>query len=434
MDNYLSSRWPKGPGIQPPPVPERIPAAPPKEKTKWSLRRWAVSILCVVLCLALLGGISFWAVSGLAELLAGVELPERPDDPSPWHSRNVAFGNSDWSTDDLPWGEPNPAVQLSLSPAADVALSGREIHESALPSIVYIEAEEKGAFGLATHAGTGVIVTRAGYVLTNYHIIDETNRVRVILLTDPNRAYHEAQVIGFDQEFDIAVLKFDADGLDLTPAQLGDSVQLAVGDPVYALGNPMGNLLGTMTEGIVSALNRESEVESSGMGMIQTSAALNPGNSGGALLNEQGQVVGITSAKISGLERENGDAVENSVIIENLGLALPMSDILPFVNRILATGKSWRPSIGITCSEAEMNGRTGIRVATVEENVPAWRAGLQEDDLIVSANGAAGATLAELRREIYRTGADEELHCIVVRDGVELPISFGLIDKLEETE
>ena len=239
MDNYLSSRWPKGPGIQPPPVPERIPAAPPKEKTKWSLRRWAVSILCVVLCLALLGGISFWAVSGLAELLAGLELPERPDDPSPWHSRNVAFGNSDWSTDDLPWGEPNPAVQLSLSPAADVALSGREIHESALPSIVYIEAEEKGAFGLATHAGTGVIVTRAGYVLTNYHIIDETNRVRVILLTDPNRAYHEAQVIGFDQEFDIAVLKFDADGLDLTPAQLGDSVQLAVGDPVSALGIPI---------------------------------------------------------------------------------------------------------------------------------------------------------------------------------------------------
>ncbi len=432
MDNYLSSRWPKGPGVQPPPVPVCVPEDPPKEKPRWSVRRWAVSILCVVLCLALLGSISFWAVSGLAELLAGMELPDSFDDPAPWHSRDVSFGNPDWSADDLPWGEPDPSVQLSVSPAQDAALSGREIHQAALPSIVYIEAQEKGGFGMVTHAGTGVIVTRSGYVLTNYHIIDETDRVRVILLTDPNRTYHDAQVIGFDEEFDIAVLKFEGQGLTLTPAQLGDSVQLAVGDPVYALGNPLGNLLGTMTEGIVSALDRESEIENSGMGMIQTSAALNPGNSGGALLNEQGQVVGITSAKISGLERENGEPVENSVIIENLGLALPMTDILPFVNHILATGRSWRPSIGIKCSEAEVNGRKGIQVATVEEDVPAREAGLREDDLIVSANGRAVTTLAQLRREIYRTGADQELHCIVVRDGAELAISFGLIDKMEQ--
>lgn len=432
MDNYLSSRWPKGPGVQPPPVPSLTPQAPVRKKPKWSARRWAVSILCVVLCLALLGGVSFWAVSGLAELLAGMELPDRFEDPGPWHSRDVSYRGPDWSADDLPWGEPDPSVQLSVSPGADAALSGREVYQAALPSIVYIEAQEKGSFGLVTHAGAGVIVTRSGYVLTNYHIIDETDQVRVILLTDPNRAYHDAQVIGFDKQFDIAVLKFE--GQDLTPAQLGDSVQLAVGDPVYALGNPMGNLVGSMTEGIVSAVDRESEVDNSGMGMIQTSAALNPGNSGGALLNQQGQVVGITSAKISGLERESGESVENAVVIENLGLALPMTDILPFVNHILATGKSWRPSIGITCSEAEVDGRTGIRVATVDEDVPAQEAGLREGDLIVSANGAAVATLAQLRREIYRTGADQELHCIVVRDGAEVAVSFRLIDRMKETE
>ncbi len=432
MDNYLSSRWPKGPGAQPPPVPApgAAPAAP-KKKTR-PLRRWLVPVVCVVLCLALLGGISFWAVNGLAGLLAGAEFPDSDDGPYPRHSWNLPSA-SDWSTEELPWGKPDPSVRLDVERAAGEPLTGRDIHRTVLPSIVYIEAEQRERFTLSSHAGTGVLVTESGYVLTNYHVIEETNTVRVMLLAD-ERTYYDAKVIGFDKEFDIAVLKFDGEGLDLTPARLGDSDALAVGDRVYAEGNPMGYLLGTMTEGIVSALDRESEVDNSGMGLIQTSAALNPGNSGGALLNEQGQVVGITSAKITGLERESGESVENSVIIENLGLAIPISDILPFVNRILATGRSWRPSIGITCFEATVDGQAGIQVASVEQDVPAGKAGLAEDDLIVAANGAAVESLTDLRRVLYRTGVDGEVRCTVVREGEELEISFTLIDKLEEPE
>ena len=429
MDNYLSHRWPQGPGVQPPPVPH--PAAlrrPIPVRRSRSPRRWLVPAVCIALCLALLGGISFWAVNGLAALLSSVEFRDPFGDPprTSWQLPD----QSDWSPEDLPWGEPDPSVSLSVEPAAGSALSGRDVHQRVLPSIVYVEATAKGHTG--AFSGTGVVVTGSGYVLTNYHIIEETDYIEVMLLSDRGRTMHPAQVIGFDEDFDIAVLKFDGEGLGLTPARLGDSDLLAVGDPVYAEGNPLGYLTGTMTEGIVSALDRESEVNSDGMGMIQTSAALNPGNSGGALVNGQGQVVGITSAKITGLMRERDESLEDAAVLENIGLALPITDILPFVNRILATGRSWRPSIGITCFEATADGRNGLQVKSVEKGVPAREAGLREGDLIVSANGRPVPTLTDLRRAIYRAGLDGEFHCIVVRDGAEVPVSFALVDKLEE--
>ena len=429
MDNYLSHRWPQGPGVQPPPVPH--PAAlrrPVPVRRSRSPRRWLVPAVCIALCLALLGGISFWAVNGLAALLSSVEFRDPFGDPprTSWQLPD----QSDWSPEDLPWGEPDPSVSLTVEPAAGSALSGRDVHQRVLPSIVYVEATAKGHTG--AFSGTGVVVTGSGYVLTNYHIIEETDYIEVMLLSDRGRTMHPAQVIGFDEGFDIAVLKFDGEGLGLTPARLGDSDLLAVGDPVYAEGNPLGYLTGTMTEGIVSALERESEVNSDGMGMIQTSAALNPGNSGGALVNGQGQVVGITSAKITGLMRERDESLEDAAVLENIGLALPITDILPFVNRILATGRSWRPSIGITCFEATADGRNGLQVKSVEKGVPAREAGLREGDLIVSANGRPVPTLTDLRRAIYRAGLDGEFHCVVVRDGAEVPVSFALVDKLEE--
>lgn len=429
MDNYLSHRWPQGPGVQPPPVPH--PAAlrrPVPVRRSRSPRRWLVPAVCIALCLALLGGISFWAVNGLAALLSSVEFRDPFGDPprTSWQLPD----QSDWSPEDLPWGEPDPSVSLAVEPAAGSALSGRDVHQRVLPSIVYVEATAKGHTG--AFSGTGVVVTGSGYVLTNYHIIEETDYIEVMLLSDRGRTMHPAQVIGFDEDFDIAVLKFDGAGLGLTPARLGDSDLLAVGDPVYAEGNPLGYLTGSMTEGIVSALERESEVNSDGMGMIQTSAALNPGNSGGALVNGQGQVVGITSAKITGLMRERDESLEDAAVLENIGLALPITDILPFVNRILATGRSWRPSIGITCFEATADGRNGLQVESVEKGVPAREAGLREGDLIVSANGRPVPTLTDLRRAIYRAGLDGEFHCIVVRDGAEVPVSFALVDKLEE--
>lgn len=430
MDNYLSTRWPKGPGVQPPPVPA-LGASPVRPKPKRSVRRWLVPAVCILLCLTLLGGISFWAVNGLARLLAESQPTDHFGDNNPRWTWQMPESSDDWSPDALPWGDPNPSVQLSVERPAGAALSGRAIHASVLPSILFVEADQTDT-GRA-FSGTGVLITDSGYVLTNYHIVDETDYIEVMMLTDTARTTYPAKVIGYDEDFDLAVLKFDGEGLDLTPARLGDSDLLAVGDSVYAMGNPLGYLTGTMTEGIVSALDREREVGSDGMGMIQTSAALNPGSSGGALVNQQGQVVGITSAKITGLMRESGDSIEDATVLENISLALPMSDILPFVNRILATGKSWRPSIGIQCVETVADGQRGVQVRSVDSDVPARAAGLRPGDLIIAANGQPVASLTDLRRAIYRSGMDEDFSCVVVRQGREVSVTFALVDKLDES-
>ena len=425
MDNYLDHRWPKGPGIQPPPVPAGV-GAPARTKKRRSARRWVIPLVSIVLCLVLLGSICFWAVNGIAEMIAQID-PDLPDDPRPRISRNVG-GGSDWTPDDLPWDDPDPSVTLSTQPAGPV-LSGREAYQSVLSSLVCVEAVHANRFD-GVSMGTGVVVTDTGYVVTNYHIIDETVSIRVSLLDDSYR-YFEAKVVGFDEEFDLAVLKFDPAEVTLTPARLGDSDQLAVGDRVYAVGNPMGYLLGSMSGGLVSALNRDEDASGSALGLIQTDAVLNPGNSGGALLNESGQVVGITCAKITGIERESGEALEDAVVLEGMGLAIPITDAIPFVNHILATGETWRPAIGIQCAAAEVDGRRGIRVAEVTGDAPK-EAGLREGDLILTANGAPVASLVELRRVLYRTGADETLFCTVLRDGEIVDVSFALMDSLAQ--
>ncbi len=426
MDNYLNYRWPKGPGVQPPPVPGAQPL-PPARRSKGGARRWLAPAAAILLCLALLGGVSFWAVNGIANLIAQAE-PDVPDDaPPPRVSREV-LRDSEWSPDDLPWGKPDPSVTLSAQPAGP-AVTGPEVYNAVLPSLVCVEAAHASQFD-GVSVGTGVVVSAEGYVLTNYHIIDGTVSVRVLPLEGGYR-YVGARVIGCDEEFDLAVLKFDPDGLELTPARLGDSDQLSVGERVYAVGNPMGYLLGSMSTGIVSALGRDEQESGSALGLIQTDTPLNPGSSGGALLNEAGQVVGITSAKITGLSREDGEALEDAAVIENIGLAIPISDAIPFVNHILATGESWRPAMGITCSAAEVDGRRGIQVAKITGDAPK-EAGLRGGDLIVSANGVPVTTLVELRRVLYRTGVGEELSCTVLRDGEELEISFALMDSLKQ--
>lgn len=428
MDNYLNHRWPQGPGVQPPPVPGGLGTAV-RPKKKRSPRRWLVPLVSVILVLSLLGGICFWAVNGIASMVSQLE-PTLPDDPRPWASRHLESG-SGWSPDDLPWGDTDPSVSLSANPAGP-AVTGREAYDAALPTLVSVETTH--ANPLEGSVGTGVVVEQTGYVVTNYHIIEDAVKIEVGLLDGSGRPFI-AKVIGFDEAFDIAVLKFDPDGVDLTPARLGDSDQLAVGDLVYAVGNPMGYLTGSMSMGIVSALDRELDQEESrskgALGLIQIDAPINPGNSGGALLNQSGQVVGITCAKITGVVRERGEAIDDAVVLEGMGLAIPISDAIPFINHILATGESWRPAMGIQCAAAQIDGRKGIRVAEITADAPK-EAGLRAGDLILTANGVPVTTLAQLRRVLYRTGAEEELTCTVLRAGEELTITFPLMDSLKQ--
>lgn len=400
MDNYLLSRWP----CEQEGLPTPLPPVPGRPRRIWRRLLTALGALIGVLLLGAIGYLGGWWLGHLTN-------PHPPADSAssdPSHSLR-----SDWTPEDLPWGRPDSGVQLSLAGTAGRALSASEIYDRVLPSVVYIESRRAHSYS----GGTGIIVDTAGYVLTNYHIIDESTSIRVMLLRDRSE-YYDARVIGYDEEYDLAVLKIEADGL--TAAPLGDSDRLRVGDTVYAIGHPMGYLYGSMTEGIVSALDRDSL--RSGMSMIQTSAALNQGNSGGPLLNDRGQVVGIVSAKISGME--------DNTVVEGLGLAIPMSDLLPFANRILSSGRTWRPTIGIECEEAVQDGTHGVLVDSVEHSAPAYAAGLRPGDLIVEANGSPVTSLPTLRRVLYRTGVGGTVTCTALRGGREMEFSFPLIDSM----
>lgn len=409
MENHLFYRWPVQSGKRPlPTLPAQIPV-----KRQGMGRGGLILTLCVVLAVTLLAGTVLVTVALLMNWGAvGVTAPTAPSSGS-----SSGAQLSDWTQEDLPWGEPDPGVTMTLAPANTQTMTANAIYEQTLPSVVYVIAETERGF----NAGTGVVVTRSGYMISNYHIIDKSVDIQVMLLTDQSR-YYDAQVIGFDEEYDLAVLKFEAEGL--VPAILGDSDRLAVGDLVYAIGNPMGYLYGSMTEGIVSALDRENVMDGGGMGMIQVSAPLNQGNSGGALVDAHGQVVGMTSAKITG--------VEEDTVIEGLGLAIPTSDLLPFVNRILATGASWRPSMGVTCWATTQQGRAGIQIQSVEKNGPAAEGGLRSQDFIISANGQPVPTVTALRRLLYRVGVGGVLTCTVWRDGEELELSLSLADAWKE--
>ena len=407
MDNYLAHRWPAGSGtgsLPMPPAPKRPRANP------WQIGLLIVGILVMIALLMLLGFLAF-------RIILLTRMPAASQ-PAPGAADPPAFSQQpgSWTPEDLPWARPDPAIQLALAAEEGEALSAPGIYEKTLPGVVSVTAFRQNGYS----TGTGFFVERSGYLLTNYHIIHESTTVEVMLLSD--NTVCPARVVGFDEEFDLAVLKID--GHDLPVVPLGDSDALSVGDKMYAIGNPMGDLYGSMTEGIVSALQREGQDVSNGLAMIQTDASLNIGNSGGPLLNDRGQVVGITSAKITGME--------NNTVIEGLGLATPMTDLLPFINHILATGESWRPSIGISCVVASVDGRTGIEVREITADA-AYDAGLRPGDLIVAANGADTPTLAALRRVLYTAGVGGEVTCTVLRNGEELDVALSLIDTLDQT-
>ncbi len=402
MNNHLSYRWPKNP-----------PPQPPVPKRRRTLRTALIVAACVLGAAAIIAG-AFFGVMHLAE-----RSVQRPDPPVPSHSPapRPSLDLSGWSPDELPWGEPDPAVQITLAPPPAQTMTPAQLYEQALPSVVCVQ----GVAGWMSSTGSGVILTSSGYIVTNYHVIEGCDELSVMLLSD--QSVYDAVVIGYDEELDIAVLKVEAEGL--TPARLGDSDRLSVGDAVYAIGNPLGYLYGSMTEGIVSALPREVDVDSVAMTLLQTSAALNSGNSGGALVDSFGQVVGIPVAKLTGMEDE--------VVTEGIGLVIPLSDALPFINHILRTGESCRPGLGIQCYVTRQDGQAGILVDSVTPGTPAVGV-LQKGDLIIAANGRQTDTLYRLTRTLYDTGVDSEIELTVVRDGEVITLSLVLYDRLEQVD
>lgn len=323
----------------------------------------------------------------------------------------------------IPRAPTGDGTVLVLEPQPDTdPLSYQEIYLRNIPAIVFISAT--GQDGISQ--GTGIVLSEDGYILTNAHVIAGCYRVDIAL--DSGEEY-EALLVGQDEDTDIAVLKVDARGL--SPAEFGESNALQVGDRAIAIGNPLGEeLRGTMTDGIISAINRDVELDGKTMVLIQTTAALNSGNSGGALINEWGQVVGITTLKMSSWYES----------IEGLGFAIPTATAKTIVDELIAVGKiSGRPTIGITVrtltkeTAAEYGAGTpaGLRLEEVDKRSDAWKQGLRLGDVVVAADGTPVLTVDALNEIKNRHEVGDTLRLRIWREGEYMDFTVHLMEQYE---
>lgn len=312
-----------------------------------------------------------------------------------------------------------------------------------LPSIVGIEvsytATSNSIFGFgtpqtstATATGSGIIISEDGYILTNNHVVDTSSsnsysyydisdatsvKVKLNSATYGNDSTFDAKIVGKDSQTDLAVLKIDKTGL--TAAEFGDSDQAVVGEFVMAVGSPLG-LDTTVTQGIVSAVNREVESDGTKYTCIQTDAAINSGNSGGALVNSEGKVIGINTLKLSG----SG--------VEGIGFAIPINSTLDVTDQLINHNKVLRPYIGISGINLDesiakkYNLTVGVYVKTVQNFSPAEKAGLQSGDVIVKADDKDITTMDELNdiKNSHQIGDTMKLK--INRNGEEKEITLTL--------
>ena len=247
-------------------------------------------------------------------------------------------------------------------------------------------------------SGSGVIINTDGYIITNNHVIENASNLTVIL---SDGSEYPAAIIGSDARTDLAVIKISAN--NLTAAVLGDSNAVKVGELAVAIGNPLGQeLAGSVTAGVISAVNRSISVEGRKLNLLQTDAAINPGNSGGALVNCYGEVIGINTVKVS------------STSIEGIGFAIPISDAKPIVDELISNGRiSGRPQLGITGSDAPY----GVVVQSVSEGSAAANAGLNVWDLIIKFDNTPVTSVDEINEIKNRFKAGDAVTVTVYRNG-----------------
>ena len=301
------------------------------------------------------------------------------------------------------------------------ALCLQDIYSSVIDSVVSISSMTSSG----TSSGTGIIMSSDGYVITNHHVI--TGALVISVLTNDNQEY-EAALVGSDEMSDLAVLKIDARGLQA--AEFGDSSKLRVGDSVVAIGDPLGvQLRGTMTNGIISAINRDLTVGDRTMTLIQTNAALNNGNSGGPLINCYGQVIGINTVKMSSYYTATAS-------VEGLGFAIPISVAKPIIDELIENGYvAGRPAIGISGDSLPSYYRTyyrlpdGVYVTSVNEGSDAKAKGIREGDIVTAINGEKICSIDELNTVKNQYAAGDEVTLTVYRSGTYYEVTVTLVDQ-----
>ena len=383
------------------------PVRPARKRPRLRRRRWkwpwfaGLLSLIVVLCLsaALLERyfmgqaiLRHWDRDGMPSV--GEEQPqdEKLDDTPPA----------------IPQAETGTGVTVELQPAQGAVLPYTQIYDRAILSAVSIQASTGRGYG---SAGSGVVLTEDGYIITNAHVVAGAREVKVMF--HDNRTL-PASLVGFHAVEDLAVLKVEASGL--TPAQFGDSSVLHIGEPVAALGDSLG-YRATFTDGIVSSLDREVEVEGVTMSLIQTTAAINYGNSGGPLLNQYGQVVGINTIKIV---TEDGSA-------EGLGFAIPSRRVKYVADHLIAGEEIKTGRFGFSVNRIPVVGG-GLELLIVEEDSDAWAKGLRAGDILLEADGAPIAGFEDLTRLKLGLGPGDGVTFLCERDGEQFTVEVELIE------
>ena len=384
--------------VQPTPLPGRKNAPPSPSRRRKGLK---IFLFCMLGLIVLSGAITALWYGGVFDRYTSYD-----DGRFEHRGEPNYYDNSDDHGETTIKRLPNTdKVKLRYSETHGKELSIQEIYQKVNPSTVTVLT---GMSDGSAMVGTGVIFTEDGYILTNAHVIAGGSECYVVLDTGEN---HRARLLGLDEEKDLAVIKIDATGLPA--AEFGDSDALTVGDPVYAIGNPLGvELRGTLTDGIVSAINRDVYVDGVTMTLIQTNAALNNGNSGGPLINVYGQVVGINTMKMGS---------SSTTSVEGLGFAIPIASTAYMINDLIAYGEvHGEVMIGISVQTVPVildSGETALRVMDVTPGGPGEEAGIRKEDLLLEADGETLTKSADLLRIRRRHDAGETLTLTYERNG-----------------
>lgn len=345
---------------------------------------------------------------------------------------NMAFGghaNSDSGTS-ASTSDSAPTLQINSKPESDSSnssdnydtadgMAGEDIYKKVNPSVVSVISTTAEGTG----SGSGVIMSKDGYIITNNHVVDGAQSVSVQLSDGTSL---DAEIIGTDEQTDLAVIKVTPTS-DLTAAEFGDSDELEPGEYAYAIGSPGGvQFANTITGGRISAINRDLTVNDRVMTLIQTDASINNGNSGGALINKYGQVVGITSAKLSG-------NAFGSATVEGMGFAIPINTAKDIVDELIQNGYvSGRPSIGITGQNVESaDGKvSGVQVYSIDSRAKAAGEGLQVGDVITAVDGTPTPDMDKVNELKQDKKAGDKLTLSVYRisTGKTLNITITLTD------
>ena len=338
-------------------------------------------------------------------------------------SSSASISNSDSSSASISDSDSANSVNPlgRVNPGGD-SLSLTELFAGANPAVVAISTETTGrnVFGrdvTLPAAGSGFIISADGYIVTNNHVIEYATTISV-LLHDGTK--HPAVLVGRDPETDLAVLKIEADGLSYLTWGASDALQ--VGEQVAAIGNPLGEFANSMTVGYISALDREINIDGTPRNMLQTDAAVNSGNSGGPLLNLQGQVIGIVTAKSSGMD------------VEGLGFAIPSSVAANIADLLIKDGYvKGRAVLGVMVGSRQDDGRTSVYIESVNDGSAAEKAGVQAGDIILSANDANVSTIEELKGIISGMSPGDKLRLRIRRDNEEMSLT-AILDESKPSE